>query len=221
MAALGKLAGGVAHEINNPLTAILTIAQLMEEDLKENGASALPQFEEDITQIIMESKRIKDTILNFLNFNKTRKYEFKKYNLENIIESALNIMGRGMLSSYDIEKDFQADIGEVILSQFHITEALINILKNAVDSMPEGGKLSISTSKDGDYACVSIRDSGSGIPSDELDNIFEAYYTTKGKKGTGLGLPVVLDVIEEHKGRVEVSSELNGGTEFRTLLPLG
>ena len=130
-------------------------------------------------------------------------------------------MGRGLLSHCDIEKNYQEDIGDIPLSRFHITEALINIVKNAIDSMPKGGKLSITTSKEGDYACIKIKDSGSGIPKDHLNSIFEPYFTTKGKKGTGLGLPTAFELIEKHNGRIEVDSELKKGTEFRVFLPLG
>ena len=215
MASLGKLAGGVAHEINNPLTSVLSTAELLFEDLEEDSVC-----KEDIKQIIMESKRIKDTVKSFLGFARTREFVFKPTDVNKLIESILRVIGRGKLEKVRLIKNYDESIGEIKLSWFHIQEVFINIITNALHSMNDKGALMITTGQQENNIFVSIKDSGSGIEKENIDKIFEPYFTTKNKKGTGLGLSTSKIIVVQHGGEIKVKSDgKSKGSEFIIYLP--
>ncbi|MFC2048823.1 response regulator [Elusimicrobiota bacterium] len=198
---LGKLAGGMAHEINNPLTSVLSTAEMLVENIPEKE-----ELFNDLEQIIYEAKRIKDTVKNFLVFAKSRKYVFAQENIYKIIENSLKIIGRGMLNNFKVEKDFDKSIGKIKLSKFHMEEIFINVITNALHSMKDKGILTIVVSKEEDYVKISIKDTGEGIVRENLDKVFEPYFSTKEKRGTGLGLSTCKLVMEKHDGSISIKS---------------
>ncbi|MDA3792403.1 MAG: PAS domain S-box protein, partial [Elusimicrobia bacterium] len=218
MSSLGQMAGGVAHEINNPLTSVLATAQLILENIENISES--DEFKVDIEQIIEEAKRIKDTVKDFLGFARTRNFVFEEYDINKIIDKALSVVGRGKLENFDIIKSYDA-LPEVKISRFHLEEVFVNLITNALHSMGEKGTLSIKTFQEGEFIIVSIKDTGKGIEKENLKKIFEPYFTTKRKKGTGLGLSTSIVTVSKHGGKIEVNSEgIGKGSEFRVYLPL-
>lgn len=215
MASIGKLAGGVAHEINNPLTSILTTAELLEEEIESDC-----RFKEDIAQIIAEAKRIGDTVKSFLGFARTREFVFKSFNLNDLIENALNIVGRSQLKNIVIKKNYDSALKKIIVSRFHIEEVIVNLLINALHSLNNKGHIIITSGQNRKNVFLKIKDSGCGISKDNIDKIFRPYFTTKDKKGTGLGLSLSKMIIEQHGGEISVKSKGRGyGTEFMISFP--
>ncbi|MBN2407622.1 MAG: PAS domain S-box protein [Elusimicrobia bacterium] len=216
LSSLGKLAGGVAHEINNPLTSILSTAELLEDEIGEDS-----RIKQDIEQIISESKRIKDIVKSFLGYARSREYIFRDADINDIVEDVLSVIGRGKLDKYEVVKDYSRDLEKISISKFHMEEVLINMISNALESMEDGGKLTLSTGrKDAEWVYISIRDTGVGIGKKDIDKIFEPYYTTKKVMGTGLGLSTCAVIIARHEGTIEVKCEGEGkGAEFIIYLP--
>ncbi len=215
LVSMGKLAGGVAHEINNPLTSILATAELLLEDMENEK-----EYREDMKQIVSEAKRIKETVRSFLGFSRSREYDFKYHDINMLIENALTVIGRGKLEKINIVRNYSSNLKKVNVSRFHIEEVFINVITNALHSMENEGTLTIITNKEKNDIVVSIKDTGRGIEKEDFDKIFEPNYTTKKKKGTGLGLSTSILVMDNHKGRIEVKSEgLGEGAEFKLFVP--
>ncbi len=217
LASLGKLAGGVAHEINNPLTSILSTAELVLEDIPQDNNS----LRNDIEQIIEESKRIRDTIKSFLGFAKNRDFDYKKNDINKLVESSLTVVGRGNLARVDVAKNYDPSIGEISVSRFHIEEMFVNIILNALHSMEGDGRLIITTNEEKGSVVVGFKDTGSGIEKEDLEKIFEPFFTTKDKKGTGLGLSTCSMIAARHGGKIIVDSKgPKNGAEFKVYLPI-
>jgi len=215
-ATLGKLAGEVAHEINNPLTSVLTSSQLICEGLSSDNP-----LKPDIVQIAEDAKRIRSIVKDFLGFAKSRNYNFKEHALIDIIENAFKIVGRFKLRNISITRKYLSKTETVCVSRFHIEEVFVNIIINALHSMEGEGELIVETKDAAGYVLVSFRDNGRGIAENDMPKIFEPYYTTKEKRGTGLGLSSSAIIIEKHGGKINAFSEGVGkGAVFTVLLPV-
>ncbi len=219
MSSMGKLAGGMAHEVNNPLTSILSTAELI---LEELPVDATGEIKKDIEQIIRESKRIGETVKSFLGFARSRDFVLSQTKLNKIIDSALGVVGRGRLGKVKVVKNYAENVEDVKISRFHIEEVFVNLISNALYSMEDAGTLTITTKQEDNEVMVSVRDTGQGIKKENLEKIFEPYFTTKEGMGTGLGLATCVMEIYKHNGRIEVESEGSGkGAEFKIYLPNG
>jgi two-component system, sporulation sensor kinase A len=207
----GQLAAGIAHEIRNPLTAIKGFLQLM-----ENG---FPLRKEHVQVMSSELMRIEVILNELLLLAKPHEMKFYSQDMNLIVQQVFTlmeteaIMKNVVLTVCMAEDELWVDCDENQLKQ-----VLINLIKNGMEAMPQGGELSVATACSGDMVTVSITDHGAGMPAEQLERIGQPFFTTK-EKGTGLGLAVSYSIIENHKGTVSVKSELNVGTTFQVSLP--
>jgi PAS domain S-box-containing protein len=221
MAAVGQLAGGVAHEINNPLGVILGFSQSLLHRVKPDDPLLMP-----LQSIERESKRCKNLVQDLLTFSRVGKVEREKCDINEIIKSSLSLVeAQTKVKSVELIKEFGEYIKEAMVSRNQVQQVIINLCNNAIDAMPGSGKLIVRTlmaSVDHkDYVEIQIQDNGIGIPKELQTKIFEPFFTTKEVgKGTGLGLSMVYEIIQKHQGRIELESELGKGSTFRILLPV-
>nr|WP_280922009.1 MULTISPECIES: PAS domain-containing sensor histidine kinase [unclassified Paenibacillus] len=212
---VGQMAAGVAHEIRNPLTSIKGFSQL----LKEKNDSYRDYYE----IMISELDRINEIVNEFMYLAKPNPIEFKKVRLSSILDHVISLMNtQAIMNNVNIHVTYDNDRVSINCDENQIKQVFINILKNAVESMPRGGEIitHYSTSSEQDEVHVKFTDQGIGIPQDRLRKIGEPFYTTK-EQGTGLGLMLSYKIIESHKGRMNIQSEINIGTTIEIVLPNG
>ena len=219
LAALGRLAAGVAHEMNNPLAGILLFTQSL---LKKTEGE--PSLQEDLKIIEQEIIRCSRIVRSLLDFARESKSEKIPTWLNNVIEHTLTLVeNQADFHNIRISKDLDRKLPLIPLDANQIEQVLMNIILNAADAMPEGGTLTIKSmlnSRD-DAAEIIIADSGCGIPKEMIDRIYDPFFTTKEqKKGTGLGLAVSYGIIKKHQGSILVESAVGTGTIFTIKLPL-
>lgn len=214
LASLGKLSAGIAHEVRNPLTGI----SLFLDDLHDR-ASASPDDREMIKKAVAEIERVEKLISALLNYSSPSRVDFRMTDLNLVIHDTLLLMRReAQRQGVEIRIDTE-DIRPFYFDPEKIKQALLNIVKNAIEAMPDGGEICIASTRAGEYAVITISDAGSGINDDDLPQIFEPFFTRKGA-GTGLGLSITQRIMEEHRGEVEVESNPLAGTVFTLKLPL-
>jgi two-component system NtrC family sensor kinase len=166
------------------------------------------------------AKRVRDIVLNLKNFSRSDELERKEYNLEEGLESTIQILKSELKNRIEVHKSF-GTIPEVYCYAGQINQVFMNIISNAVQSIEGKGDIWIETKKKGLEIIISIRDNGKGIPPKVLNKIFDPFFTTKPVgQGTGLGLSISYGIIEKHQGQILVDSEEGKGTEFKIILPL-
>jgi len=214
MAATGRLVRTLAHEVRNPLTNINLSLDQMGEDFKDDEAN----FFLDI--IRRNSQRINDLITELLNTSRPSEVVFSRLNLQEVLESTIELaMDRINLKGINLVKEFSKDI-VLDLDKSKIQMAFLNIIINAVEAMKEGhGVLTIKTFLSSNNAVLTIKDNGIGISQEHIGRLFEPYFTAK-NNGIGLGLAATLNIIQSHKARVEVESEVGKYTTFMITFPL-
>lgn len=218
LASLGQLAAGVAHELNNPLATILLYADILQRELKEENKN-----KEDLQTIIYESLRCKNIVAALLNFARQTQVNAQPTNLNQLIQDVVEVeKNHPRYQKIDIEIKLDADLPQIQADQAQIREVLINLTNNAVDAMPEGGKLIIRTRRASlDYVALEVEDTGKGIPPENMNKLFTPFFTTKPiGKGTGLGLAIIYGIVKMHRGQINVQSKVGQGTIFTILLPL-
>ncbi len=222
LAALGRLAAGVAHEIGNPLTSISTFAQLLREMAKDEFAkSSLDIMNKQI-------QRITDIVRRMSIFSRADSLSIKSVQLNEALNSTLDLMriDKRMKSTIEITVSLDAGLPRTMIDEAQISQVFINIILNALDAMPDGGKLTVSTRKGRDdqgreSVMIEFADTGLGIPEKELQKIFDPFYTTKEEGiGTGLGLSLSYNIVKRFKGDIKVESEIKRGTIFTVILPV-
>ena len=230
LASLGQLAASVAHEVNNPLAGILVYTSLLLRKFDQNKI----QTEETKNQLNKMKKELERTtriIRNLLDFSRQSDPTIRLLDLNKVVDAALLLVKHQIsLEHISLEREIKPNLPPVCADFDQIQQVLINIILNATQAMPDGGSLTISTSVDKgtvigeskkDTVRIDIKDTGVGIPKENLSRLFTPFFTTKDRgKGVGLGLPVVHGIIERHKGKIEVSSELNVGTTFSIFLEI-
>jgi two-component system NtrC family sensor kinase len=215
MASLGILSSGVAHEINNPLGVILGYAGYIENKLDPED----PNYH-FIHEIKRESKRCKKIVQDLLNYSRTPKPVFAETDLNRLLDQIVSFAANHTdLHGVKIVKKFDNDLPLLWLDGDQIRQVAINLILNAGAAMSEGGQLTVSTRREEDDVVMSFADTGSGISEDDLERIFEPFFTTK-DRGTGLGLPITKQIIEQHHGSIRMSSRLKQGTTVIIHLPL-
>jgi two-component system, NtrC family, sensor kinase len=224
MASLGKLSATVAHEINNPLFGILTYSKLLLKMLEkgdlttEQKAAAVEQ----LRTIERESKRCGEIVRNLLTFARRSPPRKQPEDITTLIRRALALVRHRMeLQSVTLEEDFAQEIPRGLFDADQVQQVMLVLLVNAVEAMPNGGRLKVSTEWDAVASKVRVRvlDNGVGIPPDVLPNIFEPFFTTKeDQHQTGLGLSVARNIVEQHGGSLTVRSSPSEGTEFTLTL---
>lgn len=217
LSSLGRLAAGIAHEINNPLAAILLYSTSMLKDFPVESP-----HREGLEIIVHETVRCRGIIQELLEFSRERESRKVSANANKILEKALTILENEFrLRRIRVEKKLSSNLPDIPLDVNQIEQVLINFLVNAMEAIPGEGEVIIRTGEDeeGKGIIIEIEDSGIGISEEYKDRIFEPFFSTK-PKGTGLGLPVNYGIIEKHQGRISVFSEPGQGTRIRVWLPL-
>jgi two-component system NtrC family sensor kinase len=222
LASLGRLAGGVAHEINNPLTAVLTYSSFILKRV-EPGSEA----HSDLEVIVRETKRCREIVKGLLDFARQAPPKKILSNICEIIDQSLSVVShpmqkKGITLVKNLEKE---KVPEILLDRNQMVQVFINLFVNAIDAIEnENGKIEIKTninfSNEINFFEVSIADNGMGIKEENFSKIFEPFYSTKGRKGTGLGLAVVWGIIDQHSGLILVDSKVGKGTVFTLRLPV-
>lgn len=219
MAAIGMLAGGVAHEINNPLGGVLAFTQLIVKKFDEGT-----EMHEDLKEIERAATRCKKIVQELLDFSRvSREKEKCLVYLNTLIEKVLPFIQMDIRSlNIDFKVNAQDHLPPVMAVPNRLQQVLLNLITNAIHAMPHGGKLFLSTffEKKLNEVCFTVQDSGSGIPEEIKERIFEPFFTTKEPgKGTGLGLSISFRIIKENNGRIEVNSQVGKGSTFTVRLP--
>ena len=217
LASLGRLAAGVAHEINNPLTGALTSGHIL---LKKTPEDA-PE-KEDLEIIIKETTRCQKIIKGLLDFARQTKPEMRLSDINGIIEGSLSLVeNQASFHNIKIVKELAQFLPLISVDTNQIQQVLINIILNAQEAMPEGGFLTISSSRKDAFVEIKFIDTGCGIPEENMDRLFDPFFTTKEEiKGTGLGLAVSYGIVERHQGSIEMESKLGKGTTVIIKLPV-
>ncbi len=219
MASLGKLAAGVAHQLNNPLGGITLFARLvMEEYRLEDGAR------EDIQRILRDAERCKDTVKELLEFARQTRHEMRPVDLNRAISRTLFLLeNQSLFQNIEIERAFAEGLPDIAGDPQQLNHLFMNIILNAAQAMAGKGRLLLSTrlSEDGDRVVIHIQDTGPGIPDDVLPRIFEPFFTTKEEgQGTGLGLSLVYGIVENHGGSIQAANQEPAGARFTIELPI-
>ncbi|HBB67256.1 MAG: hypothetical protein A2X28_11380 [Elusimicrobia bacterium GWA2_56_46] len=222
MSAIGQLAAGVAHEINNPMGIILGFAQSLVKTVKENDPLKTP-----LKSIEREAMRCKELVQNLLVFSRaSSRSAHPAFDPNSSIESALSlILPQARMQNVEIVKDLRSPLPMITADSGQLQQVIINLCSNAIDAMPSGGRLTIGTSlsrRDGkDFIRIDVSDTGSGIPKELHAKIFNPFFTTKEVgKGTGLGLSLVHEIVTRHAGTIELESEPGKGAKFSVYLPV-
>lgn len=225
MAAVGRLAAGVVHEINNPLATISACAEALEHRVEEgafDGTEALEDLNEYLGLIKSEAFRCKSITMGLLDFSRIRTGERNPMDVADILRSSANLIShqkRG--DGIDIQIEVDENIPVIDADAGQIQQAIIALATNAIDAMPDGGKLTFRAAARSNRVAIEINDTGIGIPTEDMSKIFEPFFTTKEVgKGTGLGLAVCYGIITDHGGRVSVRSNVGKGTTFTIYLPI-
>ena len=219
MASLGKLAAGVAHQINNPLGGITLYAKLaLEEYELEEGV------QQDLGRILKDAERCRDTVKELLEFTRQTRHLMRAHDINEVISRTLFLLeNQSLFQNIEIEKKFGDSLPPVQADIQQLNHLFMNIILNAAQAMDGRGKLTIETHKVSgkEQIGIEISDSGPGIPQDVIPHIFDPFYTTKEEgKGTGLGLSLAYGIVENHGGRITVRNKSGGGAAFSTVLPI-
>lgn len=217
LAAVGKLAAGVAHELNNPLTGILSFAEELKLDMEPDDPRR-----NDIEVIIRETMRCRQIVRDLMDYARLEKPHRQQMNINRVVERSLSLVQK-QAAFHDVTFDIRLsdDLPDVSVDPNQMQQVFLNLIINAAEAMNNVGKITIESRTLNDKRAVEtvVTDRGHGIPSDKIQQIFEPFYSTKGQQGNGLGLSVVQSIVEQHGGKVEVESEVGKGSSFKIILP--
>jgi len=225
LASMGELAAGVAHEINNPLTGVLTYLKLMEKKFSDDAIDSadLYKLRKYVKTMETETSRCSEIVKNLLEFARPTESVRELTNLEEIIKKTLSLIKHQIqLQNIEIIQEYQPSLPKIMADYKQIEQVFLNLFINSAQAMPEGGKLSIKINTENNKNIVTyITDSGCGIPKEDINKIFDPFFTTKqDKKGTGLGLSVAYGIIQRHNGSIDVKSKVGKGTTFIIKFPI-
>jgi two-component system NtrC family sensor kinase len=223
-ASMGRLAAGVAHEINNPLTGVLTFTRILlrSKDLGEKNLSYLQKIAESTV-------RVKNIVKGLLDFSRQTALDREPTDINRLIRGVISAMeNQALVKGVSIEFNAGENLPMLTMDRNQMQSVLINLIINALDAMEQGGTIAISTgislsaSDTGKRGVeITVTDNGCGIPTEDLDKLFEPFFTTKEVgKGTGLGLAVSYGIVQRHGGTIRVQSEVGRGSTFTVWLPI-
>ena len=214
LAAVGELTGGIAHEINNPLQILLGHLQLMQ--LGKDLPRRIEIVREQVERIAQITRRL-------LNFSRKvpEDIKFERVNVNFAIQEILALINyQFKYSDIELVLKLSPDLPEIRGNKVYLQQVFLNIMLNAKDAMPDGGRLVIETGRCKDAVYIKFQDTGVGIPKELKEKIFESFFTTKGGKGTGLGLSISRWIVKKHGGKIEVESQPGKGSTFTVVLPI-
>jgi nitrogen-specific signal transduction histidine kinase len=219
LAAMGQLAAGVAHEINNPLGTVLIYGHLLQDQLPKGDPKR-----NDATTIVQETERCRKIVSGLLNFARQSKLNLIQTDIQKLLEDTTR-EAEAQFPGHKVEVrfDIAPDLPAVELDPDQVKQVILNIVVNAIEAMPDGGTLTLEarTSVDGRTMRVGITDTGSGIAKEDQSKLFLPFFTTKPiGKGTGLGLAIAYGIVKMHRGGIEVHSDAGKGTTFTITLPM-
>ena len=219
IASVGRMAAGVAHEINNPLSGILIYAELVKDNIKGNN-----EVFGDIQEIIDQTLRCKKIVSDLLEFSRQSIGKASSFSLEKLISKCLNLLiNQASFQNIDVRLDIDGDPPEMVGDMGQLQQVFTNLIINAADAMEGKGRLEIKVRYDSERSrfLISLADTGPGIPTEFRDKVFDIFFTTKPVgKGTGLGLSISQNIIKLHGGSIEFECPPEGGTTFNIELPL-
>ncbi len=225
LTSLGKLVASVAHEINNPIGSILNFSKLMEKSIAEGrtGPDQMSNYLDWLNMTINEAERVKYTVRNLLSFARQASISQQPVDLADIVQATLGLTAHH-LQLAGVSVNAEVPSGSLIVQgdPHQLQQVITNLLLNAMEAMNQDGKLDItgSLSEDRKHVLLELRDNGVGIPPENLEKVFEPFFSTKGaSSGTGLGLSVVYGIVRQHKGQIKVTSQPGQGTCFRLCFP--
>jgi len=216
LSALGRMAAGIAHEINNPLAGILLFSTRLRKKVTEGGP-----VREGLDVIVRETQRCKGIIQDLLEFSRDKEPEKVKANINDIIEKALSILENELrIHHISLEKNLFSEMPSIFLDVSLMQHVFVNLLINAVEAIQDNGAIAIRSylSPNRKVVGVEVADTGCGIPPDDMAKVFEPFFSTK-NNGTGLGLAVSYGIVQKHQGNIQVSSRLGQGTRFTVEVP--
>lgn len=217
LASMGRLAAGVAHEINNPLTSILNFAHLL-----RNKKEQSEEDKNDIDIIIQETNRVRKIVRELLDFARQSNIKKEWIDVQKIIQQLVLIIKKQKdFSKISIIENYTRELKTICVDKNQMQQVFLNLLLNAAEAISEQGTITITTSVINEEFTISIQDTGCGIKSEDIHKVFDPFYTNKKVgKGTGLGLSVSYGIIQQYGGNIEVESKIGKGTIFRVILPL-
>ncbi|MFH1144174.1 MAG: ATP-binding protein [Candidatus Eisenbacteria bacterium] len=212
---IGNLSAVMAHEIRNPLTGIRTTIQFVETKLPRNSP-----LRQDLDDSIKELDRIEQFTTDLLQFARRKISQLEETNINGIVEKVLShVAKRAEEERVQVKGEYAEDLPAIPLDQDAVQQALLNIVLNALDAMADGGTLRVTTStrryRSRRAVEVAVADTGTGIPEEIMEKIYDPFFTTRGAGGTGLGLSIALQIVKEHGGRIHVRNRPQGGAIFR------
>jgi len=219
LASVGRLAAGVAHQINNPLTGVLTYSNLLLRKKSEGDPDR-----EDLRVIVGETMRCREIVKGLLEFSRQAEPEKETVDINGIIMNSLSLTkNQALINGVRVTTKLSDQLPDIVVDGGQIQEVFLNIILNTIDAMPEGGELRVASNMADSEQFIQIRfaDTGCGISPENLDKVFDPFFTTKdASKGTGLGLAVAYGVIEKHQGKIRMESEIGKGTTCIIDLPV-
>jgi signal transduction histidine kinase len=215
MAAIGNLAAGVAHEVNNPMTIIMGFAEVMVEEAPADSSQR-----RDLQRILVEARRIRRIIHALLDYSQQTKPHRRPVDVNKMVHSARLMLDEQIpCNGIVVEEAYASDLDPLSLDADQVQQALLNIMTNAVQAMPQGGRLCIGTRRVGAEIAITVTDTGGGMSAELQEHVFDPFFTTNPAERVGLGLSVSLGIVREHGGRIEVQSRKGQGSAFTVWLP--
>ncbi|HEB12478.1 MAG TPA: GHKL domain-containing protein [Actinobacteria bacterium] len=212
---LGEISVSLARDINNPLMTIIGYSTIMLQDKKIPEARR-----QDLQMIQEEASHAREISQDILDYVGDSPLAFQIVNVEVLLDQTLSLLhSRVNQAGIVVSKNVQRPLSFISADPSQIKQAFVNTLNNAIDSMPSGGRLKINLESENENVIITFSDSGDGIPADTLNHIFDPFYSSRDKNGTGLGLSLAKSVIQKHQGSMDVSSQIGQGTNFKITLP--
>ena len=217
---IARLAGALAHEIKNPLSTIRLNMDLMAEDLRDNQSPQDRRAMKKVEIVQRECQRLQDLLDDFLSFAKVRRLRLEPSDLSAQVKQALEFFRpKAQEAGIEVVDYLTTDLPTVLVDRESFHGAMLNLLLNAQQAMPDGGQLVVRTYGTADGVALDLIDTGCGMDANTREHVFDAFFSTK-RGGTGLGLPTVRKIIEAHGGEIDLQSEPGRGTQFTVKLPV-
>ncbi len=221
LAAVGEMAAGIAHELNNPLTTVIGFSELIFNELDQTSP-----YREELEMVLRESRRASGVVRRLLDFSRQGERARARADLNEVVNDVIALTNHLIKTNgVKLSLELDAQLAWVSIDSNQMKQVLLNLIHNALQAMPNGGELLVSTCgakrDDHDWVVMSVKDSGVGITPANQERVFEPFFTTKGNSGgTGLGLSVTYGIVTDHGGTIEISSEPNNGSIFSVWLPM-